>query len=657
MKRQGTGIREQGIGKDLFLWRRFVGPAVIVVAAGVAVAPQLLWGNSCGHDFDFHLVSWFDALNAWRHGIVYPHWTPSANYGAGEPRFVFYSPLTWMMGAALGSVLPWTLVPVVLTFLLLAGTGLATRALAREALDEGAATLAGCMALLSGYALFTAYERAAFAELAGGVWIPLVLLFALRGGDAFSSAFRVAEANGISNEADEAQSSGAKAHNNFAGTMRGLKPPPPSGTSSSAFGSASRGWRPALDGSAVMLAVAVAGAWVSNPTVGLMACYLLGAVAVARFALERDWKPVVRAAAGAVLGMGLIAIYLVPAAWEQRWVDIHQVTEDPGQMLENNWLFAVHGDPSLAYHDQVLRTASTIAVVMIALTLGGLLVCRLRGRLPGERRWWVPLAPIPAAVLLLQFAFSRPLWNLLPDLRFLQFPWRWLLVLEAPMAIFLAAAVWPRASARSWRRVAVGAACAAVFLAMTGYAARGLFQGCDDEDAAPGMLAVYRSGHGFPGTYEYEPVGADNGLVATGLPLACLVSDPATELGKDGGDPDTPPAWDAAQGSCEATFAEAQTSRPEHLRITATAAHGGYMVLRLRSYPAWRVTVNGQAVDSLPARLPLRADGLLAVPVPAGPVNLSVDWTATSDVIFARWVSGLSLLALTGLCLLERRSS
>jgi len=49
------------------------GPAVILLAAAVAVLPQLLRGNSCGHDFDFHLVSWFDCLNAWRHGIPYPH--------------------------------------------------------------------------------------------------------------------------------------------------------------------------------------------------------------------------------------------------------------------------------------------------------------------------------------------------------------------------------------------------------------------------------------------------------------------------------------------------------------------------------------------------------------------------------------------------------
>jgi hypothetical protein len=563
------------------------------------VAPQLVRGNSCGHDFDFHLVSWLDCFNSWRHGMLYPHWTPSANYGAGEPRFVFYPPLTWMMGAALGLMLPWTLVPVALTFLLLAGTGLSTRALARQALADFPATLAGCAALFSGYALFTAYERSAFAELAGGMWIPLVLLFALR----------------------KRNSTGAAE----TGTV----------------------WRRVLNGSAALLALAVAGAWLSNPTVGLMACYLLVAVAMIAALLSRSWAPVLRAAVGAALGMGLVAVYLVPATWEQRWVDIHQVTEDPGQTLENNWLFAVHANPSLALHDEVLRTASMIAVAMIAVALAGLLVCWLRRRLPGERSWWVPLALIPFAVLLLQVPFSRSLWNLLPELRFLQFPWRWLLVLEAPMAIFFASAL---ACVRLGRRAAVVAACVVVFLSMTVLAGRTFYQVCDDEDAVPGMLNVYRSGNGFPGTDEYEPIGADNSVLATNLPAACLVSDPATDLGVATSVPDDPPKWDADQHSCEATYTVAR-DQGEHLRIAANIPHPGYLILRLRAYPAWRVMLNGQPV----AFMPQRDDGLMAVQVPQGNVELTAEWTTTADMQVGRWLTGLSLLFLAGLKWLERK--
>ncbi|MGD0547244.1 MAG: hypothetical protein ABR991_05385, partial [Terracidiphilus sp.] len=106
MKRQGTGNRDQGseTGRvpqvsilrpgSASRWGRLAGPAVVLLAAAVAVWPLLMHGPSCGHDFDFHLVSWFECLNGWRHGILYPHWAASANFGAGEPRFIFYPPLT-----------------------------------------------------------------------------------------------------------------------------------------------------------------------------------------------------------------------------------------------------------------------------------------------------------------------------------------------------------------------------------------------------------------------------------------------------------------------------------------------------------------------------------------------------------------------------------
>jgi len=579
---------------------RWTGPALILLAAAAATAPQLLRGNTCGHDFDIHLVSWFDCLNSWRHGIAYPQWTPSPNYGAGEPRFIFYPPLTWMLGAALGLVLPWHLVPVALTFLLLAATGLATRALALQALADAPATLAGCAALFSGYALFTAYERSAFGELAG-FWIPLLLLLILR----------------------EKNSSGSI-------------------------------WRRAFDGSTAPLALVVAGAWLSNAPLGVMASYLLAAVAVTLTVLHRSWAPVLRAAVAAALGIGVAGFYLVPAAWEQRWVDIRQATDDPGLKIENSFLFGHPADPSLDLHNVELTRVSIIAVVMIAITLAGVLVAWRRKTLPADRRWWIPLALIPLAVLVLQLPLSLLLWNFLPKLRFLQFPWRWLVVLEAPMGVFFAAAVWPRGGARRWLRIVISAACAALFLASTAVAAAYFFQPCDDEDAVAPMVKVYRSGVGFEGVYEYAPTGADNGLVATGLPDACLVSNPRIALGILD-TPDANPDWWVEQHSCEATYSgtppDAQ-GNPEHLRIVADIPHSGYLILRLRTYPAWRITVNGLRAD--PA-VP-RDDGLTAVLVQQGRVQLDADWATTPDVIAGRWLTVIAALLLAALWLLECRA-
>jgi hypothetical protein len=172
--RQGTKEFNKAGG----LWshtKGWAGPAIILIAAVVAVVPLLLRGPSCSSDFAFHYISWIDAERSMSNVILYPHWANQRNFGAGEPKFVFYPPLTWMGGAVLGMLLPWTIIPLVLFVVLLAAIGMANRALARMALADGPATLAGCAAIFLTYALFSIYRRNDFGELAGGFWVPLLL--------------------------------------------------------------------------------------------------------------------------------------------------------------------------------------------------------------------------------------------------------------------------------------------------------------------------------------------------------------------------------------------------------------------------------------------------------------------------------------------------
>ena len=117
-------------------WPPWAGPCLILLAAAIVAVPAWFHGVVGADDCEFHLISWLDAQHSWLHGIPYPHWAVSPNFGAGEPRFVFYPPLTWMLGALVGLVLPWTWVPAAMIFLLLAGTGLATRAFARLQLAD-----------------------------------------------------------------------------------------------------------------------------------------------------------------------------------------------------------------------------------------------------------------------------------------------------------------------------------------------------------------------------------------------------------------------------------------------------------------------------------------------------------------------------------------
>jgi hypothetical protein len=82
----------------------------------------------------------------------------------------------------------------------------------------------------------------------------------------------------------------------------------------------------------------------------------------------KSWAPILRATVSAAVGLGLAAIYWLPAALERNWVDVRQATQDPGYNFENNWLFIRHVDPTLAVHDAINQQASWIAVTMFAVT-------------------------------------------------------------------------------------------------------------------------------------------------------------------------------------------------------------------------------------------------------------------------------------------------
>ncbi len=568
-------------------FQRLAGPAVILAAAAMAVWPLIKMGPSCGADFSFHFVSWIEAQRSILGGILYPHWASGPNFGAGEPRFVFYPPLAWMAGALLGFVMPWRVVSVALVYLLLAATGLANRALARQMLPGGPATLAGCASIFLGNMLVDIYMRSDYAELAGGFWIPLLLLFLLR----------------------RRTSDGTRLQR-------------------------------ALDG-VVPLALVLCGTWLSNGPLGIMASYLLAAVACVSAALEKSWLPVARAALAAVLGCALAAVYLVPAICERGWASFQAAVSQREYVVENGWLFHPHTDPSWTLYNTTLEMHSWLAAAMFGMASIAMLAAWKRGKLTAPRAWWVPLALIPAAVLLLQLPLSEPLWRWLPALRLLQFPWRWLVVMNAPLAVFFAAAIWVKPR---WGRVALTGACAVLFFLITGGTWGICFNNCHNTDAA---LETAEQSSGTPGKPEYAPPGIQHALMTPEVTGNCAVDDLANASSADRTD-------GTAQGSgahaCGGSFSQ-MADQPEYKVFVGTADHAGYLILHLRSYPAWRVTVNGQTAHAAREA----GYGLMAVPIPRGPAMVTVDWTTTPDVWAGRGLSLLALALLTGLCALERR--
>jgi hypothetical protein len=102
---------------------------LIPVAALAAILPLAWWGPSCGKDFDFHLQSWLDVAAQMRHGVVLPRWNFLSAYNAGEPRYIFYPPLSWMLGGSLTLALPFAWVPLAVSWLALCVAGFSFRRL------------------------------------------------------------------------------------------------------------------------------------------------------------------------------------------------------------------------------------------------------------------------------------------------------------------------------------------------------------------------------------------------------------------------------------------------------------------------------------------------------------------------------------------------
>src|SRR5208282_3169789 len=139
--------------------RRLSGvPLMTIAAAAFAVElPFLFRGTPSGHDVEFHLYSWLEVLSQWKQGIVYSRWASLAHFGYGEPRFIFYPPASWTLGAALSAIFPWVLVPSIYLWLVLLAAGVSMFFLARQWFDRRDATFAAALYAINPYHLVIVY--------------------------------------------------------------------------------------------------------------------------------------------------------------------------------------------------------------------------------------------------------------------------------------------------------------------------------------------------------------------------------------------------------------------------------------------------------------------------------------------------------------------
>ena len=341
---------------------------VILLLYGMVLTFPAIWpGSVFGDDTLSHLIMSRHFVDQLWAGDLYPRWLPGMNAGMGSPVFQFYGPVPYYITALFRPLLShdpegWHQLGLAASLAVMA-SGFMAHAWLKRLAGERAALVGAVLYMSAPYHLAVdLYQRFAFAELWGFVWMPLVMLFAR---------------------------------------------------------ASMRGERGAMAGLSLSYALLI---MTHLPTTLLFSWVPIAYVLWMAESGDR-LGAFVRVAGGMLLGMGLSAIYLLPAMTTQEYVFIESLGDF---FYRHHFLF---NDP---YKSAIIETIShrvglialtTAGLAVLAMLIGGLGQTRSHAR---ERLFWGTAGTV---IVFMMLPVSEPVWSFIPLLQAVQFPWRFNTVL------------------------------------------------------------------------------------------------------------------------------------------------------------------------------------------------------------------------------------
>ncbi|HTB36389.1 MAG TPA: hypothetical protein VK777_04880, partial [Reyranella sp.] len=352
-------------------------------------APSLVIGTLTSHD-SWLIGSWATQFSSlFRAGVLYPRWLPQSFDNLGAPTFYYTPPLAYwldaLVSAASANLLPDRYRLSVSGVLLLSASGLAIHGWLKTVTSPRAALYGALAYMAAPYHLIDHYVRGAYSEFAAYAVLPLVVL-AVR---------QVAERR--------------------------------------RFGF-------------VFLAMAYA----ALSLVHLPTALLVSLTVLPMYVLYRGWQLgevrqargfFVRCALGSVLGLGLAAIYLIPAVALQGWINSDHLWGHEHFRIET-WFIL-----TLLLQDRLFEHHFMVIVAYAALAFGiaavGVLTMVARTGVPQGWRSEAAFWAFVCLVCLLFVAGAVPWFWQLPLVDSVQFPFRLMTVVEFAAITALSLAPWP----------------------------------------------------------------------------------------------------------------------------------------------------------------------------------------------------------------------
>ncbi|MGD2039282.1 MAG: hypothetical protein PVH11_00555 [Anaerolineae bacterium] len=383
---------------------------------GPLLQPGYQWD---AHDARHSVYFLFEFHQGIEDGLLYPRWQPDFAFGYGYPFFNIYGPLATYAGEAFHLLgLDYTGAVKTVFALSIIASGLAMYGFVKQVLGRRAGLVAAVAYMVIPYRLVDLYVRAALAESVAYVFVPLVLW------GVWATLYRPRVAN--------------------------------------VFG----------------LALAYAALMYTSPLVTLLLTLILvfyiAALTLARINDAQPLRKLSReslfpllghlahvllpTAFSLILGLGLSALFALPAMTESRFVRVDQWYGGRyawgGDFVEFFQLFS----PSWGFgtsvpgpNDNVSFQLGVVPVVLSLFALVPLVHKRSRSQLARSAvRLTLFFAILTAVVVFLMLEVSAPLWQILPLVRLAQFPWRLLTLTVFAMAFLTGVAAKNLRPLKTW---------------------------------------------------------------------------------------------------------------------------------------------------------------------------------------------------------------
>lgn len=329
-------------------------------------------------DMVFHLFQADQFNKALEDGFIYPRWIPDANNGYGSANFIFYAPLSYYL-VSITTLFTHSLPTAMIMVIWFSFflSGITMSITTRKIFGEQGSLLPAIVYQILPFHLGDLYIRGTFAELVAFIWFPLVILF----------AYKILESR-----------------------------------NKMAF---------------IGLSISYAGLILTHLVSGFIFTLVIGAYLIYNYFLKNK-KPLLKTLLSLILGLGLSSFYLIPVIFEKKFVQIDYIIKCPVGDYRKNFLFMWNKVQIILEHFYLSLHITVILEVILFLFII-LVIQRNRGKLLNRLHVNFFMLLFLSAFILTT-PLSKPLWDIVPGFPFLQFPWRWVMVMELSLCLLIGAA-------------------------------------------------------------------------------------------------------------------------------------------------------------------------------------------------------------------------